>query len=322
GPDRVRAGAGGHRALLVVARRRRPAGGCAHDQPHQQGRVQELRGRLQRQHRVPVRPAGLGECRHTGAPAGGAVDDRVPVPADRRPERDDGADEVPVPHPERSGRPGAARDQGQRPRLSRRTGHLGGGLLHRGLDRAACARWRAVVQRAGASALIYPGGGVVPPSPRQRPQSPPLCALSPPPPDLCDHPEDNMDLLLPPATELPDWADSINYGKARVIDGLPNHEYHSIAARSLVSKGALDRFSRSPAHYLHYLTNLDPEPEKSYALILGAAFHCLLLEPEVFEREYVLLPDFGDMRSSTKRAIRDKWIAERPGVTPLRAGGR
>src|SRR5690606_37971294 len=149
---------------------------------------------------------------------------------------------------------------------------------------------------------------------------PPLCALSPPPPDLCDHPEDNMDLLLPPGTELPDWADSINYGKARVIDGLPNHEYHSIAARSLVSKGALDRFSRSPAHYLHYLTNLDPEPEKSDALILGAAFHCLLLEPEVFEREYVLLPDFGDMRSSTKRAIRDKWIAERPGVTPLRAG--
>lgn len=129
-----------------------------------------------------------------------------------------------------------------------------------------------------------------------------------------------MDLLLPPGTELPEWADSINYGKARVIDGLPNHEYHSIAARSLVSKGALDRFSRSPAHYLHYLTNLDPEPEKSDALILGAAFHCLLLEPEVFEREYVLLPDFGDMRSSTKRAIRDKWIAERPGVTPLRAG--
>src|SRR5690606_30081741 len=98
---------------------------------------------------------------------------------DRRPERDDGADEVPVPHPERSGRPGAARDQGQRPRLSRRTGHLGGGLLHRGLDRAARARGRAVVQRAGASALIYPGGGVVPPSPRQRPQSPPYARCRP-----------------------------------------------------------------------------------------------------------------------------------------------
>src|SRR5690606_24298319 len=145
----------------------------------------------------------------------------VPVPADRRPERDDGADEVPVPHPERSGRPGAARDQGQRPRLSRRTGHLGGGLLHRGLDRAACARWRAVVQRAGASALIYPGGGVVPPSPRQRPQSPPLCALSPPPPAPCAPPRANMASPPPPGTALPAWADSAGYGKARGPDGPP-----------------------------------------------------------------------------------------------------
>lgn len=127
-----------------------------------------------------------------------------------------------------------------------------------------------------------------------------------------------MDLLLPPGTELPDWADSINYGKGRVIDGLPNAEYHGLAARSLVSKGALDRFARSPAHYLHYLENVEPEPEKSDALIIGGAFHCLLLEPDVFADEYTLLPDFGDMRSSTKRAIRDRWIDERPGVTPLR----
>lgn len=127
-----------------------------------------------------------------------------------------------------------------------------------------------------------------------------------------------MDILLPPGTDIPHWADCLNDGRGAVLEGITNAEYHGIESRSLVSKGALDMFSRSPAHYLHYLTHLEAEKEKSDALIIGSAFHCLVLEPEVFAREYVLLPDFGDMRSSTKRAIRDQWINEHPGMTPLR----
>lgn len=130
-----------------------------------------------------------------------------------------------------------------------------------------------------------------------------------------------MDLLLPPGHDLPDWAEPLESGRAVILDGLPNEEYHG--ARALVSKSALDVFSRSPAHYLYYLdsgrledqgdANDDPEP-----LLVGSAFHSLVLEPMVFSRSYTMLPDFGDMRSSKNRAMRDGWLSERPGVIGLK----
>ena len=129
-----------------------------------------------------------------------------------------------------------------------------------------------------------------------------------------------MEMLLPPGHELPFWAESLERGRALVADDVSNAEYHG--ARALVSKSALDVFSRSPAHYLHYLeTGLHddsdkPEPE---ALVIGSAFHALVLEPMEFSRSYVLLPDFGTMVSSKNRALRDAWLAERPGIVGLKA---
>lgn len=130
-----------------------------------------------------------------------------------------------------------------------------------------------------------------------------------------------MDMLLPPGHELPFWAESLYDGETIVSDDVPNDAYHG--ARALVSKSALDVFDRSPAHYLHYLeTGLREDDEKeveSDALIIGSAFHALVLEPMEFSRQYVLLPDFGDMRSSKNRALRDGWLAERPGIIGLKA---
>lgn len=127
-----------------------------------------------------------------------------------------------------------------------------------------------------------------------------------------------MDLLLPPGHELPGWAEPLESGRPIVLDDLTGDEYHG--ARALVSKSALDVFARSPAHYLYYLDtgNRDEDEEESEALIVGSAFHALVLEPMVFSRRYVRLPDFGDMRSSKNRALRDGWLAERPGVTGLK----
>lgn len=129
------------------------------------------------------------------------------------------------------------------------------------------------------------------------------------------------DILLPPGHDIPEWADAILDGKTIITDTVSNDDYH--AARGLVSKSALDRIARSPAHYLHWLDagatddGMDQAEEevKSDALIIGSAFHSLLLEPLKFSKEYGCLPDFGDMRSSKRRAERDAFLAENPGVT-------
>lgn len=128
-----------------------------------------------------------------------------------------------------------------------------------------------------------------------------------------------MDLLLPPGHDLPGWADALDSGRTLVLDGLHESEYHG--ARALVSKSALDTFARSPAHYLHYLESghRDEDEVEPEQFIIGRAFHSLVLEPMEFSRAYVRLPDFGDMRSSTNRAMRDAWLRERPGVTGLKA---
>lgn len=120
-------------------------------------------------------------------------------------------------------------------------------------------------------------------------------------------------MLLPPGHDLPDWASPLDYGQTVIADAetVPNSLYHG--TRALVSKSALDLFARSPAHYLYFLQTGDkdedkPEPE---ALLVGSAFHSLVLEPEDFARSYVKIPDFGTMQSSKNRALRDAWLRER-----------
>lgn len=96
--------------------------------------------------------------------------------------------------------------------------------------------------------------------------------------------------------------------------GVPAHEYHRRELH-VASKSALDEVARSPAHYLAWLHG--HESKKGPALAFGRALHMAQLEPERFEQTYVVLPDFGDMRSSKNRAVRDEWLAERPGVETL-----
>ena len=81
------------------------------------------------------------------------------------------------------------------------------------------------------------------------------------------------------------------------VTDMPNEAYHRSEG---VSKSGLDLISRSPAHY-YYAQKREP----TRAMAIGTAIHTALLEPERFEREYLLLKDVADRRASEyKQAIK------------------
>lgn len=97
--------------------------------------------------------------------------------------------------------------------------------------------------------------------------------------------------------------------------GVPEHVYHQ-RVPGLVSKGALDRVRRSPAHYKAWLEGAAAD-ETSDALTFGKGFHCAVLEPERFALEYVVEPAFGDCRKTANKASRDLWREENKGAVWL-----
>jgi len=63
-----------------------------------------------------------------------------------------------------------------------------------------------------------------------------------------------------------------------------------------ISNSQLSQFKRSPAHWLHYVT----EPRKqTEAMILGSVCHCLALRPQDFDKEYFLM-------DTRQRPVKDK----------------
>ena len=75
------------------------------------------------------------------------------------------------------------------------------------------------------------------------------------------------------------------------ISDMPNDIYHS--THGFISKSGLDLINKSPAHYMY-----GAQREPSRSMHLGSAIHCAILEPDVFERDYLLLKDVKDRRSS------------------------
>lgn len=118
----------------------------------------------------------------------------------------------------------------------------------------------------------------------------------------------NRELRKPPAaTPLPDG----------LAFDVPPEQYHQ---RTLghVSKSGLDRFHRSPAHYKAWVDG-EVDDTDTPALTFGRAFHCAVLEPERFAREYCAAPDFGDCRFKANRERRDEWRSENAGKEELTA---
>lgn len=80
------------------------------------------------------------------------------------------------------------------------------------------------------------------------------------------------------------------------VSGMPNEVYHGLPG---ISNSGLSRMIKSPAHYKY------SEGGGGTTLELGSAIHCRMLEPEVFDSQYLLLPDVADRRSSEyKQAVK------------------
>lgn len=96
---------------------------------------------------------------------------------------------------------------------------------------------------------------------------------------------------------------------------VPAAEYH-VRELGVANNTAMKILrDRSPAHYRAWVDAEDDQ--ETPALLFGRAYHCRVLEPERYAAEFVVMPAFGDMRSSTNRAKRDAWLAERPGATVI-----
>lgn len=91
---------------------------------------------------------------------------------------------------------------------------------------------------------------------------------------------------------------------------VPESEYHA-RIPGVASKSVLDLVDRSPAHYAAWLAGA--QQEETPALAFGKAFHCALLEPDIFARTHVRLASFGDCRKKENKLARDAWKAENGG---------
>ena len=96
-----------------------------------------------------------------------------------------------------------------------------------------------------------------------------------------------------------------------IYPDITNEAYHSGAG---LSKSDLDQIHRSPAHFRASCEMV--EGETSEALIMGSAFHCAVLEPERFEKEYTVAPVFNRRTKVGKQAY-DEWNAENGTKYPL-----
>lgn len=83
------------------------------------------------------------------------------------------------------------------------------------------------------------------------------------------------------------------------LGNLSDREYNEIEA---VRNTDLGLIKKSINHYL----NRD-EKESNENFRIGRAFHCFILEPEVFQNEAIILPNEFDRRSKERAAQYDEW---------------
>jgi exodeoxyribonuclease VIII len=82
-----------------------------------------------------------------------------------------------------------------------------------------------------------------------------------------------------------------------LVLNMPNDAYHTYAG---ISKSGLDLIDRSPAHFAY-----KERSEATRAMVIGSALHSAVLEPESFNKDYMLLRDVTDKRASAyKEAVK------------------
>jgi len=88
---------------------------------------------------------------------------------------------------------------------------------------------------------------------------------------------------------------------------MDNTEYH---ARPEVSASQLKVLNRSPLHFWDRFINPDRVPfEPTPAMILGTLAHCAILEPEEFDKRYIVVPEGIDKRTKEGKQLWQDLIA-------------
>ena len=77
--------------------------------------------------------------------------------------------------------------------------------------------------------------------------------------------------------------------KPGIYFDISNEDYH---AGDGVSKSQLDMVAMSPA-LLKWQKSAPVDTEKLKALDMGTALHCLLLEPDEFDKRFIVAPAFN-----------------------------
>lgn len=99
-----------------------------------------------------------------------------------------------------------------------------------------------------------------------------------------------------------------------IYEGVEADVYRAWPAANNTDLTRIYEFSPMHAKYMR-----ENPPEPTPALAFGSALHCAVLEPAKFAELYEVMPDFGDMRSSKNRDVRDAWIAANPGKRTVKA---
>lgn len=91
---------------------------------------------------------------------------------------------------------------------------------------------------------------------------------------------------------------------------LSNENYHAI--KSHLSRSALMDFDKSPYTYWAKHINPDrPKKDATPAMQIGSAFHTLILEPHLFEQQYLILPEKVLLKDVGKEAYDEYKKAEK-----------
>lgn len=85
--------------------------------------------------------------------------------------------------------------------------------------------------------------------------------------------------------------------KPGIYFDISNEVYH---AGDGVSKSQLDMLSKTPA-LLKWVKDAPEDEDKKSALDMGSALHCLLLEPEEFDKRFIVAPEFNRRTTAGKQ---------------------
>ena len=89
-----------------------------------------------------------------------------------------------------------------------------------------------------------------------------------------------------------------------IIEDLDEVAYRKMPA---ISSSLLKEFRKSGKHFLHSMVE---KKERTRSMLMGSAFHCLLLEPYKFNKIYKVMPEFGDQRVAKNKAAKKEFMDE------------